>query len=82
MNVNTLTVGVQRTELAAGSDVQAAAVKEGRAEVSHRLLDGGESRRPKGASNPPRVRVRWNEVLGQGLHWLFTGLDPFPSAVH
>ncbi len=65
MNVNTLTVRVQRPELAAGSDVQAAAEKEGRAEVSHRLLaGGGESRRPKGASNPPRVRVCWNEVLG------------------
>jgi hypothetical protein len=60
-----LTVRVQRTDLAAGSDSQATAEKEGRAEVSQRLLaGGGESRRPKGASNPPRARVPWNEVSG------------------
>ena len=40
-------------ELAAGSDPQATAEKEGWAEVSHCLLaGGGESRRPKAVCNP------------------------------
>ena len=72
-----LTVRVQRTELASGSDSQATAEKEGRAEVSHRLLaGGGESRRPWGASNPPRVRVRWNEVSGLTEEPILDLLDP------
>ena len=66
--IRDLTVRVQRTAPATGSDVHATAENEGRAGVSHRLLaGGGESRRPQGASNPPRVRVHWNEVLGEVL---------------
>jgi hypothetical protein len=60
-----LTILVQRPGLTDSSYVQATAEKEGRGGVSHRLLAGwGVSRRPQGAINPARARVRWNEVLG------------------
>jgi len=58
-----LRVRVQWPTPAAGSDVQATAEKEGRAEVSHRLLaDGGGSRRPEAVSNSHAVWIRWDEV--------------------
>jgi hypothetical protein len=55
------TVRVQRTEPAAGSEVR---TRVGFLPAHRPLADGGASRRPLAVSNPPRVGVRWNEVLG------------------
>jgi hypothetical protein len=50
-------------ELAAGSEMQATAEKEGRVGVSHRLLaGGGESRRAQRASNDPDVTITFSRT--------------------